>query len=94
MTVKPEPPRPPIFDPADLTAPDLPAGPTVGGGPVEPDILVSSNSQADAVQVAQQAQTLGLTLISQDALNSLNIGSVEVQKSPGSPKRSSLGAVA
>jgi len=73
VTVKPEPPRPPVFNPAALTAPDLPSDSPTDSGPVEPDILVSSNSQADAAQVAQLAQTLGLTLISQDALNSLNI---------------------
>lgn len=73
VPVTPQAPRPPIFNPAELTAPDLPDSPGRNSGPVEPDILVSSDSQADAVQVAQQAQTLGLTLLSQDALNSLNI---------------------
>jgi len=87
VTVKPEPPRPPVFDPAELTAPDLPSGP---GGPVEPDILVSSNSQADAQQVAQQAQTLGLTLISQNALNSLNIVLSKFRTPQGLPSAQAL----
>ena len=90
VPVTPQAPRPPVFNPAELTAPSLPSDSAVNAPPAQPDILVSSDSPAAANQAAQQAQTLGLALISQDNLNSLNIVLSKFRSPQGVPSAQAL----